>query len=244
MAGLAGLAALAVLAAYLMGAGGGGRAAAAAEDASGDRRTLVMVGHGEVEVVPDELSFRLSVQATRPELRTALGAGTGTMRRVLAVLDRLRVARADVRTTGLTMNPVYDYSDDHAVLVGYRVTQTATVRVRDLARGGEAVAEVVEAGGNAVRVSGIRLEVSDPDRAQARAREAAVEDARTKAEQYAAAAGETLGQVLSLQEVGAGAPYPVATAQRALSAAELADVPIRAGRSEQSVRVQVVWELA
>ena len=53
-----------------------------------------------------------------------------------------------------------------------------------------------------MRVSDIRLEVGDPDAVLEKARDAAVDAATAKAEQYAEAAGQTLGDVVSIREVG------------------------------------------
>ena len=156
---------LALLVAYLLGGAGGAapspaQAAPAASErpAREDVRTLRMVGTGEATVVPDQLGFTLSVTAKQPALDDALGRSSATMRRVLAALDDQGVRDADVQTTGLQMYPEYDYpSYGPPVLTGYRVTQRARVVVRELARGGEAVSTAVETGGNAVRVTDIRL---------------------------------------------------------------------------------------
>ncbi len=240
---------LALLVAYLLG-GAGGAAPAPAQAAPAserpvreDVRTLRMVGTGEATVVPDQLGFTLSVTSKQPALDDALGQSSATMRRVLAALADQGVRDADVQTTGLQMYPEYDYpSYGPPVLTGYRVTQRARVVVRELARGGEAVSTAVETGGNGVRVTDIRLGVSDPDAALGRARDAAVEAATAKAEQYAAATGQTLGEVLGLREVGGGTPRPQPVLSfQAAARDELAALPVRAGRDDLDVKVEVVW---
>ncbi len=107
-----------------------------------------------------------------------------------------------MQTTGLQMHPTYEYHDySPPVLTGYRVTQRAQVTVRELAEGGKAVSAAIESGGNGVRATDLRLGISDPEAALAKARDAAVEAATAKAEQYAAATGQSLGDVLGLREV-------------------------------------------
>ncbi len=248
---VAALVMLALVTAYVLGGAGGTPAApaqatpAATEQPAGDdARTLRMVGTGEATVVPDMLGFTLSVTAKQPDLDDALGQASGTMRRVLAALRDQGVRDADVQTTGLQMYPEYDYpAYSPPVLTGYRVTQRARVTVRELADGGEAVSTAVETGGNGVRVTDIRLGVSDPEAALGEARDAAVEAATAKAEQYAAATGQTLGDVLGLRELSGSRPQPqpVLAYQRAASAVDLAAVPLRAGRDDLDVRVEVVW---
>ena len=197
---LAAVVALALLSAYLVGnAGNGGTPAQAAAPvapaADTHRRTLTMAGTGEGIAVPDQLSFDLAVGLMRPDLDTALADTSRVMDRVLASLEGLGVAKGDVQTTGLSMYPVYDYHQySPPTIRGYRVSQRATVLVKELKQGGRAVSTAVATGGNVVQVSNIRLRVGDPDAAMKKARDAAVAEARTKAEQYAAAAGQELGR--------------------------------------------------
>jgi uncharacterized protein YggE len=165
------------------------------------------------------------------------------MNRVLATLDRLGVRRSDVQTTGLSMNAVYDYhSFGPPTLRGYHVGQSATVLVRDLSQGGQAVSAAVAAGGNDVRVGHIGLTIADPESLLAQSRAAAVKEATAKAQQYADATGQTLGAVLSLREVHVSPVVPQALrfARSALDTASGA-VPIRAGRDRLAVTVRIEW---
>lgn len=251
---VAALVAMALVVAYLLGGSDGATPAAQAADddeaAPAQQRVLTMNGTGEAGAVPDQLSFSLGVNVTRLDLDDALEAANASMSRVLAALREHGVARSDVQTTGLSMTPVYQYHDySPPTITGYRVSERASVLVKELAQGGEAVSAAVAAGGNTVRVSGIRLLVGDDEAVMEQARDAAVAEATAKATQYAEASGQTLGDVVTLREV-TSRPLP---SQRELTAAKwgrvtsadavLSSIPIRAGRDEGSVTVQVVWEL-
>jgi uncharacterized protein YggE len=248
---VSGLVLLALVTAYLLGSVGGAPPPAQASPAAAERparddvRTLRMVGSGEATVVPDQLTFALSVTDRELTLDDALTGSSATMQRVLAALADDGVRAADVQTTGLQMHPEYDYpSYGPPVLTGYRVTQRALVKVRELADGGEAVSTAVATGGNGVRVTDIRLGISDPEAAIGMARDAAVEAATAKAEQYAEATGQALGPVLTLRELGSGSPARSSALRHVeLQAAALdrAALPVRAGRDELSVRVEVQW---
>lgn len=241
---------LALLVAYLLGgAGGSGTPAQAVDDdqpAAEQARTLTMMGTGDASAVPDQLSFDLAVTVVRPDLADALDAASATMDRVLATLAEHDVAKGDVQTTGLSMDPVYQYHQyDPPTITGYRVAQRATVLVRELQQGGAAVTAAVETGGNDVRVGDIKLLVGDTDRVMRLAREAAVTEATAKADEYAAASGQELGDVLTLREVHAKpVPTPTYSELGQLSRDAAASVPIRAGREQATVTVQVVWELS
>ncbi len=249
---VAALVALALVVAYLLGGGGGGGSPAQAaetgeqDEPAGTSPRLTMTGTGEATAVPDQLSFDLGVTLTRPDLDSALDAASATMERVLGVLEDAGVSRKDVQTTGLSMSPVYDYHPyGPPTLTGYRVGQRASVLVRDLKEGGAAVGAAVESGGDDVRVSDLRLLVGDDAAVMEQARDAAVAEATAKAEQYAAAAGQELGDVLTLKEVRAK-PVPTPAYAQGAAIRDLSSkaVPIRAGKETGAVTVQVVWELA
>ncbi len=97
----------------------------------------------------------------------------------------------------------------------------------------------MQAGGNAVTVNGISLNLTDTSSLLARARKAAVANARTKAAQYAAALGQPLGPVVSISDTGGGGPFFPAAERTAAGAAS--SVPISPGTQQLSVSVTVVY---
>ncbi len=179
----------------------------------------------------------------RSDLRTALADANATMDRVLTRLDQLGVRSSDVQTTGLQMNAVYDYhSYGPPTLRGYRVSQRAEVLVRDLTRGGQAVTAAVETGGDDVRVGNIGLRIADTDSLLAQSRQAAVKQATAKAQEYADATGQDLGDVISLREVRASAPrvQPLSYSRDALMSAKSAADPGRQGQARGHRQDRVV----
>ena len=243
---------LALLAAYLLGSAGGSPAAPAqATPAAAERpvredvRTLRMVGAGEATVVPDQLTFSLSVTDKELALDDALADSSATMKRVLAALADDGVRAADVQTTGLQMYPEYDYPYyGPPVLTGYRVTQRALVKVRELSDGGRAVSTAVATGGNGVRVTNIRLGISDPEAAIGRGARRRRRGGHRQGR--AVRRGDRAGARSGAEPAGARQRHP-GTQQRAAcrgvpgAARDLAELPVRAGRDELSVRVEVQW---
>ena len=251
---LTAVAVLALLLAYLIGARDEARptpvAPVAAGTATSDLGTITMTGSGEVVAVPDQMTFKVAVTKLAPDVAKAMDQASRTMGRVLAALDRAGVERKDTESTGLSVNPEYRYvSYAPPQLTGYRVRQSMSVLVTELRDGGRAIADAVAAGGNAVRVSGIGLRIGDQDALLAEARSQAVEDATAKAQQYAEATGQPLGQVLTVREGSqpGRTVRPQADLVRGYAsadkAAELRSVPIRAGSRDLEIKVTVVWAL-
>jgi uncharacterized protein YggE len=73
-------------------------------------------------------------------------------------------------------------------------------------------------------------------------------DARTKAEELAAAAGMTISRVASISEFSSPMPMPVEFGRDRIEATAIADaagpdVPISVGMNEISIDLQVTYEL-
>ncbi len=238
---VAGLVALAIVAAYLFG-DAGSSPASATDETSADTRTVTVQGVGHVSVVPDQLAFDVGVSITRDDLNTALADSNTAMQQVIDTLVAAGVDENDVQTTDLSMNPIYSHRrGEPTVFKGYRVDQTVSVVVKDLAKASDIVSAAVGAGGTGVRLNGLRLQVGDPEAALSPARSDAFDQARAKAEEYAAETGHELGEVVKVSEV-ADQPYDYDRSY-ALSAADSSGVPIQPGQADLTAQVVVVFEL-
>jgi uncharacterized protein YggE len=238
---VAGLVALALVAAYLAGNAGGSPARA---DTADTTRTITVTGTGHVSVVPDQLAFDLSVSVLRPDLSQALDDANSAMQSVVDTLEAAGVAEKDIKTTDVSVYPEYGrpQKGQPPTLQGYRVSHSITVTVDDLSKGSDIVTAALGAGGKGVRLDGLRLQVADPDGALGPARSDAVEQARAKAEQYAEDAGRELGDIVRISET-ADQPYAVDMHSYADSAAGSSPVPIQPGQEDLTADVTVVYEL-
>ncbi len=248
--GITAVAAAAVVTAYVVGAGAAtGRAAAApvalpaAAPAAATVATVgvTVSGVGTVAGTPDLLRLDLSVTAKGTDPAAALAAVTAPLDRVRRSLRGSGVAPADLQTTGLSVQAEYAYDKSGAHLRGYTATESLRARLHDLRRAGQAVGAAVAAGGSAVRVDGISLDLDNDTPLVTRARDRAFGSARAKAQQYASLSGRRLGPVTAITEnVAAGPPIAVGDSLALRSAAA---VPIEAGSQDVTVTVEVVFSL-
>ena len=82
--------------------------------------TIVVSGTGRVAVDPDVADLRLGVAVARPTVEAARAAAAETMTAILAAVAAAGVARRDIRTSLLSVQPRYDYRDGKApALTGY-----------------------------------------------------------------------------------------------------------------------------
>ena len=203
--------------------------------------TIVVSGTGRVVVDPDIAELRLGVAISRPSVEAARTAAAETMTDILAAVTAAGVAKRDVRTTLLSVQPRYDYRDGKApTLVGYDLANIVEVTARDLASLGAIVDGALSAG--ATSLDGLSFHVDDPREAERAARTAAVAEARSRAEVLAEAAGVAIAGVADIVEGGPPPTWPQAKAARMLAVD--AATPVEAGMTEISVTVTVTFRIA
>ena len=243
------VAALAILAAYLIGSARPSVAGAAtttvvrtATGATSPADTgITVTGTGKVTGTPDTLRISLTVSATSPSVDTALRGANKTAKAVQDALLKQGVETKDLQTSGMSIQPSYTPKGQPN---GYVVTESLTAAVRDLTKAGATISAAVDAGGDAVRVDGVSFALEDTSGLIAGARTGAVDDAKAKAEQYAKAAGTSLGAVQSISEVVTSPTPQYYDRSLAYAAQASGAVPLQAGSQDVTVQVTVVYAMA
>jgi hypothetical protein len=225
------LAAVAVVAAFLLGLALG-RTDSDAEEAV---PTVSVSGSGTVEVVPDEAVATFGVSVTAPNAADARSRADRRQQQVIAVLKAKGVDDADIQTSDISLSPNYGPSGRR--VSGYTASNSVTVTIRNLDEAGTIVPAVVAVGAN--QIGGLSLVSSEQDALYKRALEAAVEDARGRAEAIATASGAALGPIRSVSESSAGTPIPY----EAKAAETATRTPIEPGTLEVTAEVAVTFEL-
>ncbi len=205
---------------------------------------LIVVGEGESRVAPDMALLSLSVMREATTAREALTANNEAMAAVISAMKAAGIEERDLQTAGVQIAPRYNYTpksdgSQEAELVAYQVTNTLSVRVRDLGKIGEILDRSVTLGVN--EGGGISFTNDDPSKAITEARKEAVADAIAKATVLAEAAGAKLGRVLEITELPSMQPPVPMLSKYADQAA--AAVPIQAGENAYKVQVNITFEL-
>lgn len=204
-------------------------------------RHITVTGVGTSSVTPDAVRFYASVSVVAKTNKEALASASKSASAVRSALKYAAIATKDIKTSLLTVYPEYNYSQDKgSQLIGYRATQSFTVVVRKADSAGAVIDSVVDAGGDAVQVNGVAPFLANGAAATEKAREAAVADARARANSYAKYLGASLGRVIYLTEVSAPVyTFPMLGEKAAASDATQIDL----GETEVTVNVTVRWSL-
>lgn len=199
-------------------------------------RRIDVSGSGVVYAVPDQASVQIGVSSQAPSASDALQDNSTKTATVIETIKSLGVDAKDIQTRDFSIYPTYD--EKGVTVTGYQVTNAVVVLIRDVQNAGAILDKVVASGAN--NISGLSFDVADPTAQQAEARTKAVAVARAKAETLAAAAGVTLGDILSINEsVSSSGPImPYARAEAAMADA----VPVATG--QQAITVDVAISFA
>lgn len=209
-----------------------------------DETLLTVTATGQAEAKPDEARLQLGVQSDAANAGEASRLNREKMDRVTQALQRLGVKPDDLQTRNISLNRI-DYGAERG---RFRAHNVVEVTMRDMAKVGEAVTAVTEAGANVL--SGPTLRVSDREAANRSAYGEAYRAARARAEAYAGAAGLRIDRVLAIYDGGEVPQNYVGDAMAANQSASPSPVartgppaPFSAGVNTSEVRVRVDFAL-
>lgn len=206
-------------------------------------RSITVNGMGEVSLKPDIAYINIGVRTENATAAEAMNQNSTQTQAVVKALTDAGVAADDIQTSNFNI-----YANNQVNPEGqptgttYVVENTVYVKVRDLAKLGDLLDTVVQAGAN--NVNSIQFDVLDKTKALTDARAAAVKSAKAQAEELATTAGVTLG---SLQTISYYDSYPIPFAEAkgmggAMDAAALS-APISPGTLKISANVTLTYEL-
>ena len=201
-------------------------------------------GVGTVSGEPDIAVVSLGVEALRDSVSEARDDAARALAAVVEELRAAGVAEADIRTARFSINPRYEYvRDGQQQLLGFQVTNTLNVTLRDLGATGDVVDRAVTAGGDLIRVQSVDFRIEDTSALEEEARILAIQDAIAKADLYAEQLSVVRGPLVSIAEA-AFDPFVVAEARLSV-AMDSAGPPTQffGGELEVSVRVQAVFAI-
>jgi len=204
------------------------------------QRVMTVTGAGQVTLTPDIAYVYIGVRTENENVGQAVSDNNRKAQAVMDALERAGVATKDIRTTNFNLWPSDQY-DEKGGKTGtiYVVENTVYVTVRDLTKLGELLETAIQSGAN--NINGVQFDVAERTEAIAKARIAAVEDARKQAEEIASAAGVQLGAVQTISYYDA-APMAYDYGKGGGVRVEAA-VPVSPGQMQITTTVTIVYEL-
>jgi hypothetical protein len=190
----------------------------APQQAGGMQNVITVSGSGQAFGSPDIATVELGIEVRNEDVSQAITETNTAIDAITAALVDLGVAENDIQTTNFSVyqderrNPQTGEPDGDPTFI---VSNMVRVKVRDTSQ----ISDVIDAGlsNGANRVFGLNFSLENPTELRNQAREAAVQDARTRAEALAEELGVGVGQVVYVSEGGGGGPVPVMDEDMALA---------------------------
>lgn len=208
-----------------------------------DGTLLSVSASADAKRVPDVASISTGVVTQAAEANAAMRANAVQMDRMMAAIRAAGIAERDVQTSGISLNPQYNYRDNAPpTITGYQASNTVSITVRDLSKLGKVLDTLVEQGAN--QVNGPSFEVDKPDEAYDEARVSALKKAQSRAQTYADALGLKVRRIVSISEGGSSMPRPMPMMRMMAADADMAkETSVSPGETTLSVNLDVVFEL-
>jgi len=151
--------------------------------------SITVDGKGEIFAKPDIATFNFSVNSKEADAAAAQTAAATNVNAIMEYLKSKGIDDKDIKNTGYNLNPRYEYPQVRCTewdcppagepkLVGYEVTQSIDVKVRETKDAGMLIAGVGELG--ATNVGGLNFTIDDEDSLKSEARALAIKDAEAK----------------------------------------------------------------
>ncbi|MEK7553199.1 MAG: SIMPL domain-containing protein [Patescibacteria group bacterium] len=178
-------------------------------------RSFSANGEGKITAIPDIAQFTFSVITEgNKDIAKLQKENTDKTNKIINFIKSSGVADKDIKTQNYNLDPRYQYFScpikqdsvepcPPAEIVGYTITQTIAVKIRNFEKIGDIMAGVVQNGANSI--SQLSFSVDDMSIVQDKAREEAIKKAKERAKLIAKAGGFNVGKLLSIDESN----YPI-----------------------------------
>lgn len=209
-------------------------------------REITVMGTGKVQTKPDIAQYSLGV-TTGPQSTAAIAMKilTDKFNGVLTAVKSQGVKADDIKTTNLSINPVYDWSNGRQTLKGFEASENIEIKIRDLNKVGDILAQSAVQGAN--QAGNLQFTIDDPEKLQTEAQKNAITDAQDKAKELTKSLGVSLGRVKTFSSTASSPDVyrsfsnTVPMAAGGLDAAKAPEVPT--GTQEITANVTIVYEL-
>ncbi|MBU1045643.1 SIMPL domain-containing protein [Patescibacteria group bacterium] len=217
------------------------------------RNTITVSGTGEIYAKPDLAITSFTVKTEAKAVEEAIADNTEKMNAIVEAMKGAGIEDKDLKTTDFNIYPRYEYRADYSVeywpkpekrvLVGYEVSQSLEVKIRDMVKIGDIIQKAVDAGAN--QAGELQFTFDDPDGLKNQAREEAIKEAKEKAGLLAKQLGVKLTKITNFSE---GGYYPTPMYyDSAMSAKEIGgseSIPqIETGENKITVNISITYEI-
>jgi len=212
------------------------------------KNTITVSGTGEVYAKPDLALTTFSVVTEKKEVAEAMEENTRKMNTIIDSIKEQGIEEKDLKTTSFNIYPRYEwnertqfYPNGQRVLVGYEISQSLEVKIRDMEKIGTIIQKATDAGAN--QVGNLQFTIDDEDEVKKQAREEAIKEAKDKAKELASQLGVKLIRIVNFSESGVMPYYYGLKAEAEMASSDTEAPQIETGENKIEVNVNITYEI-
>lgn len=203
--------------------------------------TVTVTGYGEARGDPDMATVSVGFTVTDTDIRSAVAESNDTIAAITAAMQELGIDPVDIQTTGFNVWPEDVWDQETGQATGekrFHVDNTMQINIRTIGDVGKVLETAITNGANSIY--GLNFGIQDTKALANEARDAALENARSRAEAIADGLGFTVGEVSSVTDQSGGNIYPYFV-QAGMGMGGGGEPPISQGQMTVSVSVSVTY---
>lgn len=220
------------------------------DESETEKPTLTVTGNGQLSLAPDTAFVTLGMETAGKSLAEAQKLNHAVMQKVSERLRELQIEKERIQTASFTVSPQYkpppkrpaDVPPAPPEIIGYMVSNSVTVEVRNLEKVGAVIEEALAAGAN--HFHGLHWALRDEQQAKLGALKQAAAKAREKAAALSEALKVKLIRLFSATEES-HVVHPMPKVARSMMAMDGGggEPPIFSGEIKVEATVTLVYEI-
>ncbi len=213
---------------------------------SQQNRTITVSGKSSTTMVNEIATFSVTAESTNADKQTAVQDVSNRSQEIVAALKQFGIADKDIQTANLNVYQIQQPVLENGVTVykpgDWYASYMVNITLRDPTRSTELTSLI--AGFDSTSISGPNLQIDEENVDEAALLQAAIINARSKAEAMAVKAGKRIGGVVSISESNPNSnPVVFMNAAQATGLGGGGGFPIEAGATKVQKYVIVTYWL-
>ncbi|ESU26702.1 hypothetical protein FLJC2902T_26770 [Flavobacterium limnosediminis JC2902] len=156
---------------------------------------IVVSGEGKIKVTPDQAVITVGVENTGNDAADVKTKNDVAIDGIIKYIKKMKIATTDYQTQRVSLYKSYDYQKKKNT---YTASQNIIITLKDLSKYDELIMGLVESGVNVIQ--GVDFKSSKVKEYESQARIQAVQNAKTKAADYASALNQKVGKAILVSD--------------------------------------------
>ena len=126
------------------------------------KHSIAVSGEGEASAIPDIAKIQLGFSLERKTVAAAQAENTAKINEIIKKLkEEFKIEAKDMKTENYSINPRYDWRDGRQILRGYEVSQSLSLKIRQL----DDISLILDAAGaiGLNQIGNLSFEIDEPE---------------------------------------------------------------------------------